>query len=172
MVKTEVKPKKSIFKNAVVTAGFYALGRGTESVSKFNSQLKHELKAWPEGYLIMLKVAPSGKELWLQKKGESIKWIGRQDKEADLIVIFKNLDIAFKTITTLSNVHTAFVQNRLMVYGDVSQSMILIRVLNIVQAYLFPPFLSKNVLKRVPKFTISQHIGRLRVYTTGLLFGY
>ena len=172
MVRTEIKPKKSIFKNVVVTAGFYALGRGTESVSKFNAQLKQELKVWKEGYLIMLKVAPSGKELWLQKSGESLKWVGKQNKNADLIVVFKNLDIAFKTITTLSNIHTAFAQNRIMVYGDVSQSMILIKVLNIVQAYLFPPILSKNVLKRVPKFTFSQHIGRIRVYTTGLLFGY
>ncbi len=172
MIKTEVISKKSIFKNAVVAVGFYALGRGTESTSKFNSNLKGELKAWEEGYLILLKVAPSGKELWLQKSGESMKWIGKQSKEADLIVVFKNLDTAFKIITTLSNVHTAFVQNRIMVYGDVSQSMVLIRILNIVQSYLFPPFLSKHVLKRVPKFSFAQHMGRIRVYTTGLLFGY
>lgn len=172
MVKTGVNPKKSTFKNLVVSAGFYALGRGTESVSKFNSNLKDELKVWPDGYLILLKVAPNGKELWLQKNGDSIKWLGKQSKQADLIVVFKNLDIAFRIITTLSNVHTAFVQNRIMVYGDVSQSMILIRVLNIVQSYLFPPFLSKNVLKRVPKFSFAQHMGRIRVYTTGLLFGY
>ena len=172
MVRTQIESKNSTFKNAIVSAGFYALGRGAESVSKFNINLKKELEAWPEGYVIMLKVAPEGKELWLQKRGDSLKWISKQNKESDLIVLFKNLDTAYRIITTLSNVHTAFVQNRIMVYGDVSQSMILIRVLNIVQSYLFPPILSKNVLKRVPKFNLLQHLGRLRVYTTGLLFGY
>ena len=172
MMQTQIKPKKTIFKRMVVSAGFYALARGSESASKFDDELKSELNAWPEGYTLMLKVAPNGRELWLQKKGDSLKWISPQKNDADLIVLFKNLDTAFRIITTLSNVHTAFVQNRIMVYGDVAQSMVLIRVLNIVQAYLFPPFLSKNVLKRVPKFSLSQHLGRLRVYTTGLLFGY
>lgn len=172
MIRTQIKPKQSTFKRFVVSAGFYALGRGVESASRFNKNLKSEIDAWDEDYTIMLKVAPSGAELWLQKKGKYIKWIKKQDKEADLIVLFKNLDTAFKIITTLSNVHTAFSQNRIMVYGDVAQSMVLIRVLNIVQAYLFPPFLSKNVLKRVPKFNLSQHLGRARLYTSGLLFGY
>jgi len=171
MIRTQIKPKKSNFKRFVVTAGFYALGRGSESVSRFNQELKSELSAWPDGYTIMLKVAPNGSELWLQKKGNTLKRISKQSASADLIVIFKNLDTAFKIFTTLSNVHTAFCHNRIMVYGNVSQSMVLIRILNIVQAYLFPPFLSKNVLKRVPKFSFVQHLQRIRVYTVGLLFG-
>jgi len=172
MIKTQVKPKKSLFKNFVVSAGFYALGKGSQSASRFNVELKKELEAWPEGYIIMLRVEPNGNELWLQKKGIILKKVTKQSKKADLIILFKNLDTAFKVITTLSNVHTAFSQNRIMVYGNVAQSMVLIRILNIVQAYLFPPFLSKNVLKRVPKFSLTQHLGRIRIYTTGLLFGY
>jgi hypothetical protein len=171
MIRTNIKPGKSNFKRFVVTAGFYALGRGAESVSRFNKELKSELKAWPEFYTVMMKVAPNGRELWLQKNGERLKWISKQTSDADLIVLFKNLDTAFRIISTLSNVHTAFTQNRIMVYGDVAQSMVLIRILNIVQAYLFPPILSKNVLKRVPEFNFSQHVGRLRVYISGLLFG-
>ena len=171
MVRTSVQGHKSYFKRFVVAAGFYALGRGAESASRFNKGLQEEAKVWDEGYTIMLKVAPNGRELWLRKYGDRLKWIKHQDTDADLIVIFKNLDTAFRIITTLSNVHTAFTQNRIMVYGDVAQSMVLIRILNIVQAYLFPPFLSKNVLKRVPKFSFGQHLGRVRVYTTGLLFG-
>ncbi|NOX48753.1 MAG: hypothetical protein GXO89_17425 [Chlorobi bacterium] len=171
MLQTNIQPQKSSFKRFVVSTGFYALGRGAESVSRFNKDLKTELEAWPESYTIMLKVAPNGRELWLRKHGDRLKGIGKQSTDADLIVLFKNLDTAFRVISTLSNVHTAFTQNRIMVFGDVAQSMVLIRILNIVQAYLFPPFLSKNVLKRVPRFSFSQHLGRLRVYTSGLLLG-
>ena len=167
----DIKPSKSLLKTSVVKAGFFALGRGCESTSHFDEGLKAELKSWPESYTIMLKVAPSGHELWLQKQDTGLKWISKQDKDADLIVLFKNLETAYQIITTQSNVHTAFAQNRIMVYGDVAQSMVLIRVLNIVQAYLFPPFLSKNVLKRVPKFSLKEHLGRARLYTVGLAFG-
>ena len=171
MIQTDIKPKNDRLKNAVVKAGFYALARGTESASHFNTEVQQELEAWPENYTLMLKVAPKGHEIWLQKKGQHLKWISSQDKDADLIVLFKNLDTAYRIITTQSNVHTAFTQNRIMVYGDVGASMVLIRVLNIVQAYLFPPILSKNVLKRVPKFSLGEHLGRLRLYSLGLAFG-
>ena len=167
----DIKASKSHLKAGIVKIGFFALGRGCESTSHFDEGLKEELKAWPESYTIMLKVAPNGHELWLQKQGTGLKWISKQDKDADLIVLFKNLETAYQIITTQSNVHTAFAQNRIMVYGDVAQSMVLIRILNIVQAYLFPPFLSKNVLKRVPKFSLKQHLGRARVYTVGLALG-
>lgn len=171
MIRTQVKPNKSIFKSFIVKAGFYALGRGAESLSRFNIDLKEELKVWEDGYIVQLRVDPMGNELCLQKTNGRLKVVKINSAKPDLIVIFKNLDTAFKIITTLNNVHTAFSQNRIKVYGDLDQSMVLIRLLNIVQAYLFPPFLSKNVLKKVPKFTIGQHIGRIRVYTTGLLFG-
>jgi len=167
----ELKAGKSTLKTTVVKAGFFALARGCESASHFDKGLQEELKSWPESYTIMLKVAPNGHELWLQKQKDGLKWISKQEKDADLIVLFKNLETAYQIITTQSNVHTAFAQNRIMVYGDVAQSMVLIRVLNIVQAYLFPPFLSKNVLKRVPKFSIKEHLGRARVYTVGLALG-
>ena len=171
MKQTEVKSGKSLLKIGVVKAGFFALGRGCESASHFDSGLKEELKAWPESYTIMLKVAPNGHELWLRKRATGLKWIAKQDKDADLIVLFKNLETAYQIITTQNNVHTAFSQNRIMVYGDIAQSMVLIRVLNIVQAYLFPSFLSKNVLKRVPNFSLKEHLGRARVYTVGLALG-
>ena len=171
MIQEQVKPRNSAIKNAVVKIGFFALGRGCESASGFDKQLQNELTAWPQGYIIMLKVAPNGQELWLKKHNTGLKWIPKQQKQADLIVLFKNLETAFQIITTQNNVHTAFAQNRIMVYGDVAQSMVLIRVLNIVQAYLFPPFLSKNVLKRVPKFSLKEHLGRARVYTLGLALG-
>ncbi len=171
MTKNNIAPKKSYFKKMAVSIGFYALGRGTESVSRFNKEVKKELAVWPNGFTIMLKIAPNGSEIWLQKSGDKINMVNKQSKEADLIVYFKNLDTMYRIILTLNNVHTAFSQNRIMVSGDLSNAMVLIRILNKVQSYLFPSFLSKNVLKRVPKFTIGEYIGRIRLYTLGLAIG-
>jgi len=158
-------------KNTITKVGFFALRQGCQSVSRFNSEIKEELTAWPEGFTILLKVLPDGPKLGLQKKDAKLIGISSKREEWDLTVVFRTEDTAFRVITTLSNVPKAFTQNRLMVYGNTADSMVLIRILNVVQAYLFPPFLSKRVLKRVPKFSIGQHIGRLRLYTIGLALG-
>jgi len=159
-------------KKLIIKIGFFALKRGSISVSRFNKELKNELKAWPDGFTIQLKVLNNGPSISFMKKKNRLTGISNKKENYDLIVVFKTIDIAFRVITTLSSVPKAFTQNRLAVYGSTADSMILIRILNIVQSYLFPPILSKRILKRVPQFGFKEHLGRIRVYTTGLLFTY
>lgn len=159
-------------KNLITSIGFIILQRAAISVSHFNKDVKSELEAWNEGFRVKLQVSDSPLAIaWIKKDG-ALKYLPVDSKDFDLIVQFRTLDTAFRIITTLSNVPQAFTQNRIQAFGHIPNSMILIRILNTVQAYLFPPFLSKRVLKRVPNFNFSQHIGRLRVYTTGLLFAW
>ena len=171
MILTQIRPKRSTLKRALIHVGFYALGRGAQSVSRFSKVLKKEIAAWPDGYTIALKVNPNGPELWLQVYDRRLIRVKPKGNTPGLIVVFKTVNTGFRIITTLTSVPTAFTQNRIMVYGDTAQSMVLIRILNIVQSYLFPSILSKRILKRVPRFGWRDHLGRLRVYTTGILFG-
>ncbi len=159
-----------ILKRMITAIGFFALKQAIVSVSHFNKEVKEELNYFKEGYSIQLKVLPNGPRIAFEKHHNELKTTSTNKKEYDLVVIFKTKEIAYRIMTTLSNVPKAFTQNRLMVYGNVADSMVLIRIMNIVQAYLFPPILSKRVLKRVPQFNMGQHIGRIRVYTLGLLF--
>lgn len=161
-----------MIKKMITAIGFFALKQAIVSVSHFNKDLKKELGYFKEGYTIQLKVLPNGPKIAFEKHQDKLKTISTNKREYDLVIIFKTKEIAYRIMTTLSNVPKAFTQNRLMVYGNVADSMVLIRIMNIVQAYLFPPILSKRVLKRVPQFSIGQHIGRIRVYTLGLLFKY
>jgi len=162
----------TLFKKTITGIGFFALKQAMVSVCHFNTEAKEELKYYKEGYTIQLKVLPDGPKIAFEKQGDSLRTTSANKENYDLVVIFKTEDIAFRIMTTLSNVPKAFTQNRLMVYGNVADSMVLIRVINIVQSYLFPPILSKRVLKRVPKFNLGAHIGRIRVYTLGLLLRY
>ena len=161
-----------LLKKTITAIGFFALKQAMVSVCHFNKQAKEELKYFKEGYSIQLKVLPDGPKIAFEKYGDAFRTTSTNKENYDLVVIFKTEDIAFRIMTTLSSVPKAFTQNRLMVYGNVADSMVLIRVMNIVQSYLFPPILSKRVLKRVPKFNFGEHIGRLRVYTLGLLLRY
>ena len=161
-----------ILKKMITAIGFFALKQAIVSVSHFNEEVKTELNYFKEGYSIQLKVLPNGPKIAFEKHRNQLKTISVNKENYDLVIIFKTKEIAYRIMTTLSNVPKAFTQNRLMVYGNVADSMVLIRIMNIVQAYLFPPILSKRVLKRVPKFGLGQHIGRIRVYTLGLLLKY
>ena len=159
-------------KSMITSSGFFALKQATVSLSHFNKGLQEELNAWEDGYTIQLKVLPNGPAIAFEKVDGKLQTISPNKNHYSLVVVFKTEEIAYRIITTQNSVPQAFTQNRLMVYGSTADSMILIRILNIVQAYLFPPILSKRILKRVPKFNLSQHIGRVRVYSLGLITGY
>ncbi len=160
----------SAFKKIITKIGLFALQRGAVSLSHFNDEVQKELQAWPNGFTIKIAVKGHPIAIAWKKTNSGLKAVNPISKSDDLIIYFKNLNTAFNVITTLSNVPEAFTQNRIQAFGYNPDSMILIRILNIVQAYLFPPFLSKRVLKRVPHFNWKQHLGRIRVYTIGLIF--
>ena len=88
-----------------------------------------------------------------------------------MIVEIKNLDTAFQMITTQAGAHHVYAQHKIGVIGNISDSMRLIRLFYIVEGYLFPKFLNKNILKKSPKMTLKKHINRLHIYTIGMLFG-
>jgi hypothetical protein len=158
----------STFKRMITSIGLLALKRGAISISHFNKEVRQELKAWPDGFRIKIAVKNDSIGIAWKKSNSSLKSSSLKG-DFDLEVYFKNLSIAFKVITSLSNVPEAFTQNRVQAYGHVPDSMILVRILNVVQSYLFPPIISKRVLKRVPQFGWKQHLGRIRVYTLGLI---
>lgn len=157
------------FKKITTNIGLWALQRAAISISHFNKEVIRELKTWPEGFKVKVAVKNDSPGIAWKRTKSGLTTTSLKD-DFDLEIYFKNLNIAFKVITTLSNVPEAFTQNRIQAYGNIPDSMILIRIINVVQSYLFPPFLSKRVLKRVPKFGWKQHLGRIRVYTLGLIF--
>lgn len=158
----------STFKKITTSIGLWALQRAAVSISHFNEEVKQELKAWPNNFRIKVAVKGEGPGIAWKKTSHGLTTSSLKG-DFDLEVYFKNLSTAYKVITTLSNVPEAFTQNRIQAFGNIPDSMILIRILNVVQSYLFPPILSKRVLRRVPEFGWKQHLGRIRVYTLGLI---
>ena len=45
----------------------------------------------------------------------------------------------------------AYAEHRFTLKGEINQTMSLVRVIDLVEAYLFPKFITKNILKEVPK---------------------
>jgi hypothetical protein len=168
---TNIAPGSSKLKRFIVKTTFFSLGRGFQSASRFDSQIKEEISDWDEGFTIAMKVQPKGPALAWRKSRGKMKYIGSKAAEADLSVIMKNLESAFLMMTARIGTAQAYAQNRLALEGNIADSMTLTRCLNIVEAYLFPRFISKRILKRPPEMGIKRQFTRLLIYSLGVTLG-
>ncbi|MEA3318287.1 MAG: hypothetical protein U9R54_10045 [Bacteroidota bacterium] len=48
----------------------------------------------------------------------------------------------------------------------------MIILIEIIESYIFPKFLTKNLMKRVYEIGFVQMLGRIRINTIGLIFGF
>ena len=163
-------PRRNKAKYMVVQAGFLALGRGLQSASHYEPDIVRELATWPEGYGFEMRVLPHGPSLRMRKQ-QAVMQFDTTHEPAQLVVELKNLETAFQMITTQAGIPQVYAAHGIGVVGDIAKSMSLIRMINVVEAYLFPEILSKNILKRVPKMTFGKHINRLRMLTIGMVLG-
>ncbi|OYT15930.1 MAG: hypothetical protein B7C24_10480 [Bacteroidetes bacterium 4572_77] len=111
-------------KKLIITLGFFALKQASISASHFNKEVRKELNAWPDGFTLQLRITGNPSKISFMKQDNGLKSIANDKEKYDLTVVFKTEDIAYRIITTLSDVPRAFTQNRLSVYGDTADSMI------------------------------------------------
>lgn len=151
-------------KYALCTTVLSLLGPAFEVVGKYVPEFKKEIEPWEDGRRFAIGVLPKGPYITLEKRGDMIYYLGKGLQSPQISMFFKNLDSAILMFVGLTGTHQAFAENRVIVDGNLSHTMEVNRVVNIVETYLWlGPFL-KNVLKRVPKMTVSQYINKGKVY--------
>ena len=84
----------------------------------------------------------------------------------DLEITYKSIDVAFLMFTGRLGVSKAYAEHRFTLKGEIGKAMSLVRCIDIVEAYLFPKFITKNILKEIPK----KSMGLVRCYGN-VLFG-
>lgn len=145
------------FKKIVVSVGFKLLGKGLVSVSKIEPAVTKELKFYDDNFVIELKVFRTNTKVAVKKLGTKFQYLGSKYKgKPDLSVIFKSYDGAFLLVLGQIGVHEGYAQHRFIVKGDLIESMPFIRILYYVEAYLFPKFITRNILKEMPKRSSSK----------------
>lgn len=162
------KPVKSF----IIKTLLFSLGRGFQSLARVDSDLKNEVDNWDDSFSIMFEVLPKGPYMSLQKRNGRLRYLGLKKLDnAELTICFKNIETAFMVFTAQLSTPAAYAQHRLSVKGDLSKSMALIRCLNIVQFYLFPKIIAKNIILRLPKMTPKKFAKRLYAYLIGIPLG-
>ena len=60
--------------------------------------------------------------------------------------------------------YEGYAQHRFIVKGDFIQGMPFVRILYYVEAYLFPKFITKNILKEMPKRSSTKMKAYVRLF--------
>ncbi len=154
-------------KKFIVKTGFWALGKSVAHACRFDKQLQQELEFYNDGFTIALYVFRTPIYISWQKQGNRLVFKGfGQSVKPDLKVIIKDLASAFKMVIARLGIAQAYARRRIAIEGNTVHAMVLTRILDRVEAYLFPKFLTKKILKQVPKFGFKQYLVNLLVYLT------
>ncbi len=82
----------------------------------------------------------------------------------------KTLKLSFQLFTGQMSVAQGYARHAFCIAGDVADVMKLVRLINIVEAYLFPPFITKKILVDAPSLQanpLSLYARLLAGFVTG-----
>jgi len=149
--------KNNFFKNLYVSTMLFAVGRAYETAYSLDKRLQKEFSILPIGFCFELCVHPKGPRAFIYiNEKHKISYSKKFHKEADIQMKFRNLDRAFTVFTFKIGANQSFAQNGLLVSGDLPITMIFMRTLAIVESYLLPDFITKNILRELVKFPFLQ----------------
>lgn len=148
----DLVPTRKLFKRLFARIILWFLGRGIQASSALDSYVKKEVNTWQESTTIMLKVNDFGPYLSLRIKNGKIRFLGTKKlSNPDLAIAFKNIEGAILVLTGQIGIAQGFAEHRYWVKGDIGLAMSFVRVLYIVESYLFPTFITNKILKQQPK---------------------
>lgn len=151
-------------KKFVVNIGFKLLGKGLVSCSKIEKAVKEELNYYEDGFVVELKVLNTDTKVAVKKMGNEFKYLGSKYKSTpDLSIIFKSYEGALLLVLGQIGVYEGYAQHRFIVKGDFIQGMPFVRILYYVEAYLFPRFITKKILKEMPERSSTKINAYLRL---------
>ncbi len=157
----EIVLGKKRFKSLVAKIIIWFLIRAIIASARLDSYVKEEVATWKDNSIIMLKVDDFGPSIAFKKNGRRLNLIKVSEMEnPDLAIYFKNIEAALLILTGQLGIAQAFAEHRYTLKGDVGFAMSFVRVLYIVEAYLFPQFITKKILKSMP----DRDSSRFKIY--------
>jgi hypothetical protein len=134
-----------------IIALLWIIGRTLCRAARVDEAVRRELAPLPEGLCIRLEVHGLRHGLTLHKVAG--RWrCGPPATPAphSLRVCFKHPAIAFRVLSFRLGINQAFCENRLLVEGDITAAMHLVRGLEQLQSLILPAFMVRPLLRHYP----------------------
>lgn len=142
--------KKNCFCNLIYTC----LARGIAGLYK-DSNIKKEIDSLPNDFKINLGILPYGNYIGLIKTEQGLRIQKNGFEKADLNVYFKNVKSTKRVMLARQSIAQSYSRHELIVGGDIARAMALVRIINRVECYLFPRFMTKKILPKIKKQTCT-----------------
>lgn len=125
---------------------------GLRAMSQVDPVVRAECRGFPEGMVLEMTVAPDGPGMVLERRPDgSLAYLGRRPRtRPDLSIRFKHLSHAFSVLAFTESTPDAFARARMVVDGDLSGGIRLVRCLYRLEAILLPKFIARRGMKRYP----------------------
>ncbi len=138
-------------------------------LSRLDSRVRRELERLPEGTAYSVYTGHDAPCLHVQWKGGRLLRLRKPAPGACLLRI-KSMALSFRLFTGQMGLAQAYARHAFVLAGDVGDVMRLVRLVNLVEAYLFPRVVTRRILTDIPPLEGSY----LRVYARlccGFLIG-
>lgn len=137
----------------------FVLYRAIKVLAHEDSRIMSEFDSWRNGLTVVLETGNGGPSISLMKRGRKLVRCPHVD-DADIRITFRSLDAAFLVLTGQMGVARAYAEHRFMLSGDISQTMSIVRCIDIAESYLFPRLMTRRILRKVE----NKEFSTLRVY--------
>ncbi len=156
-----------VMKRPYVALMMNVIGRALQAASQVDSVIQNEVRRLPSGFMFDMRALPTGPAFVMQKKGETeLEFIGSNaPRPVDVSLKFKHLNHAFLVLSFQEGTAQAFANDRLLVDGEIADTMKLVRCLNRMESLILPKIIAERALKRYPDLALLSKIaGGGRIY--------
>ena len=124
-----------------------------------DSRVRAEFDRMPEGMSYALQTGHAAPELYVQWAGGRLLNLKKIEKPTCALRL-KSTGISFRMFTGQMGLAQAYAQHAFSMQGEIADVMRLARLVNLVEGYLFPKFITKHILTDIPALQVNP----LRVY--------
>ena len=150
----EVSPKSKPFKKFYLAFMLWFVGRAIAATAKTDKEMKKEFSDLLENFTFSLGVAPNGHHMVVGKNDKgTVKYIGSKlydkknhAKDIDVKMTIKSLEAAFLLFTFQESTSVSNARDRLIVDGGIPETCAVVRIMDMVEEYIFFLNLSQNLL--------------------------
>lgn len=123
---------------------------------KLDSSVLTDFKCLPENYIIKITVLPNNISVAAVCKNNDIIVLKEIPETADLLVEFKDEKSAINCLLGKCSLATAFCEHRIKIYGNINNAMAVTRIVNTIETYLFPKFITTKLFTPLPQLETNK----------------
>lgn len=157
-----MKKIQNFFINIYLKIMFFALPRLIMATSYSIESARKEAANLPQGLKFSMQIMQDNKGFGVEvKEGGFFALVKssnfrkfKQDKnpvDFDIKIKFKHKKYAFLVLAFIEGTAEAFAKARMVADGSLPHSLIMIRILNTLEANVLPKFIAKRILKEYPQ---------------------